>query len=230
MARFKNEEQRMEADEVLMQAKAEGDLPHGWIVFPLLRSKLIWAIAGWMVGILLGFGLLVMLAIATIPDNYISGVVPAIFTTLLLVLMLFIGVGSAWSLLKDAQRLRQLDRHMIVLTPQEFVKQEGEHVIHVPLLYVRHVTARGAAPPSEDRGERHMHSVGDNYVSFFAGRGFTASGMRFRRKRMRTPTSLAFVDGRTDQEVTVVTDSTYGDPFMIAALLKQYVASVQCMG
>jgi hypothetical protein len=39
---------------------------------------------------------------------------------------------------------------------------------------------------------------------------------------MRTPTSLAFIDSRDDSEVTVVTDEAYGDPFMIAALLKQY--------
>jgi len=31
---------------------------------------------------------------------------------------------------------------------------------------------------------------------------------------------------RTDDEVVVVTDGAYGDPFMIAALLKQYAASV----
>ena len=44
---------------------------------------------------------------------------------------------------------------------------------------------------------------------------------------MRTPTSLAFVDSRTERQVVVVDDKSHGDPFMIAALLKQYAASAQ---
>jgi hypothetical protein len=42
---------------------------------------------------------------------------------------------------------------------------------------------------------------------------------------MRVPTSLAFIDSRTDTEVTVVTDKSFGDPFYIAAHLKQYAAA-----
>jgi hypothetical protein len=61
---------------------------------------------------------------------------------------------------------------------------------------------------------------------FLGRRNVSASGV-IRRKRMRTPTTLAFIDSRNDSEVIVVTDSTYGDPFMIAGLLKEYAASVQ---
>ena len=55
----------------------------------------------------------------------------------------------------------------------------------------------------------------------------TSPGMRWRLKRMRTPTTLAFVDSRTEKEVRVIDDKSHGDPFMIAALLKQYAASAQ---
>jgi len=44
---------------------------------------------------------------------------------------------------------------------------------------------------------------------------------------MRTPTTLAFVDSRTGEEVVIASDSSYGDTFEIAAFLKQYAASVQ---
>ena len=47
------------------------------------------------------------------------------------------------------------------------------------------------------------------------------------RKRMRTPTTLAFVDSRTDDEVVIATDNSYGDTFQIAAYLKQYAAKAQ---
>src|SRR5947199_77996 len=127
----------MDSSEILMDAKTSSEVPHGWIVLPLLRSKVILGIIGWILGILLGLGLFTGLALIDIPYHY-------------------------------------------------------------------------------------QHDFG-----FLAGRGFTQSCMPWRRRRMRTPTTLAFVDSRTETEVTVVTDGSYGDPFMIAALLKQYAASVQ---
>ena len=221
----------MESSEILMQARAGSDAPHGWIVLPLLRNKVALGIAGWFFGILLGLGLFALLASIVIPYNYQHGVAPALFSTILLGIVLFIGLGSAWSLLVDARRLRQADKYLIVITPEAFVKQEGDKIIYVPLMYVRHVTARGAPPPDRTlenaHADKQISGVGENVMGFFAGRGFTPSGSRWRRKRMRTPTSLAFIDSRTDHEVIVTSDGSYGDPFMIAALLKQYAASVQ---
>lgn len=227
------------ASEILLQLKSGPHAPHDWVVMPLLRSKLIAGMLGWVLGIVMGLGLFSGLAAIVIPYNYQHGAFAAIFSTILLGIFLFIGLGSLWALAMDLRRLRHLDEHVIIITPDAFVKQEGAKVIHVPLMYVRHVTARGAAPPERiaadtsgranrmNRADSSMHSAGDNFIGFFAGRGFTNSGMRWRRKRMRTPTSLAFVDSRNDREVTVVTDDAYGDPFMIAALLKEYCKTAQ---
>ena len=225
----------MDAVTILTQAKSNSDASYDWVVLPLLRNKLMWGIVGWAFGILLGLGLFTLLAFIVIPYNYENGAFPAIFSSVLLAILLFIGLGSVWALLKDMQRLRNIDQHIIVITPDTFVKQEGSKVINVPLLYVRHVTARGAAPPDASRtgssgGQRAgqpLHSSGENMAGFFIGRGFTPTGANWRRKRMRTPTSLAFVDARTDVEVTVVTDEGYGDPFMIAALLKEHARNAQ---
>ena len=221
----------MDSSEILMEAKTSSETPHGWIVLPLMRSKVIWDIIGWILGILLGLGLFIGLAFIVIPYNYQHGIGPAIFSSILLGLLLFIALGSAWAVIVDVRRLQQADKHLIVITPEAFVKQEGEKIIHVPLMYVRYITARGTPPPDRsaagERVDTSSLNAGDNVIGFFAGRSFTQSGMRWRRKRMRTPTTLAFVDSRTDTEVTVVTDRSHGDPFMIAALLKQYAASVQ---
>nr|HET6904007.1 hypothetical protein [Ktedonobacteraceae bacterium] len=225
----------MDSSEILMQARSGPDAPHGWVVLPLLRSKLLTGMVGWVLGIVLGMGLFVSLAFIVIPYNYEHGAFAAIFSTILLGLLLFIGLGSLWALVVDARRLRQIDKHVIIITPDEFVKQEGDKVIHVPLMYVRNVTARGMAPPDHasssatGRPDRFdaMPTAGENVMGVFAGRGFTPSGMQWRRKRMRTPTSLAFIDSRDDREVTVVTDGAYGDPFTIAALLKQYTRVAQ---
>ena len=229
----------MDSSVILMQARSDSDTPHDWVVLPLLRSKLIWGMVGWALGILLGLGLFTMLAFIVIPYNFEQGAFPAIFSSILLGILLFIGLGSAWALLSDIRRFRHIEQHIIVITPDTFVKQEGDKIINVPLMYVRHVTARGAAPPDHAsasvsasgagrrQSEESLHSSGESMAGFFIGRGFTPSGASLRRKRMRTPTSLAFVDSRNDSEVTVVTDGAYGDPFMIAALLKQYCRTAQ---
>ena len=219
----------MEADEILAQAKASPEAPHGWIVLPLSRSNLTISIAGWAFGIVLGLGLFAGVASIVVPTNYQHGIGPAIFSTLLLAMLLFIGLGSIWTLIVDMQRLRHADQHLIVITPEDFVKQEGNKVVHVPLAHVRHVTARGKAPPdrtpSRESEIRQIPGAGEGIAGFFFGRGIVPSGASIRRKRVRTPTSLAFIDTRTDSEVTVVTDEAFGDPFMIAALLKQYAAT-----
>ena len=135
----------MEAAEILEKARSEP--PPGWIVLPLLRDKAMLGIAGWVVGVIVGCGLFVLMAPIMIPHNYLYGVVPAIFSTLVLGLVLFVGIGSAWQLIVDTRRLLQADQHVIIITPEDFVMQEGKKIIHVPLLFVRHVTARGTPAP-----------------------------------------------------------------------------------
>jgi len=222
----------MEAEEILTQARGSGELPQGWLAYPLLRHKVILAILGWAFGILMGLGLLIAIGSVVIPDNYERGLASTIFTTILLGILLFIGLGSAYLLFMDVLRLKNVDKHVIVITPENFVKQEGSKIIFVPLTHVRHVTTRGVPPPDRtppqesESGVRNLPGVGENAASFFVGRALLPSGSRWRRKRMRTPTSLAFIDSRTDQEVTVVTDTAHGDPFEIAAHLKRHVASL----
>ena len=225
----------MEADDILMQAKSSDGPPHGWVILPLVRRQVMTGIGGWVFGAILGLGLFIPVALTVIPSNYQAGIAPAIFTSILLAILLFIGLGSLWATYVDTRRLLDADRHVIIITPDDFVKQEGDKVIRVPLMNVRYVTARGVPPPdrnpSRENPIRQVSGVGENVSSLFFGRNIqrtgSGSGPRFRLRRMRTPTTLAFLDSRTDTEVIVATDKAYGDPFTIAALLKQYAASAQ---
>ncbi len=214
----------MEVVEILEQAR-QTEPPRGWIVFPLLRQKVQLGIVGWIFGLIIGFGLFIPIALAVIPGNYQHGVGAAIITTILLAIPLFVGVGSLWSLITDIRRLMQSQKHLIVITPENFVKQEGDKIIQVPLEHVLHVTARGKPLPEASTGGNAIEeipSAGENTSGFILGRGLVPSGMKIRKRRMRTPTSLAFIDGRTDEEVLVVSDEAYGDPNAIANLLKEY--------
>ncbi len=221
----------MEAAEILEKARSEP--PPGWIVLPLLRDKAMLGIAGWVAGAIVGFGLFALMAPIMIPHNYLYGFVAALFTTLVLGLVLFVGIGSAWQIIVDTRRLLQADQHVIIITPEDFVMQEGKKMIHVPLLYVRHITARGTPPPDRTAPREavvsDMPHAGENISGFVFGRGFipSVSGWRTRRRSKRTPTMLAFVDSRTGAEVKVTDNASYGDPFTIATLLKEYATSIQ---
>lgn len=226
----------MQAEEILTKAKTSAELPHGWIVFPLLRNKVLLGIVGWVFGIFIGMFLFALVASIVIPNNYQDGFAPALFTTLLLGIFLFIGLGSLWSLIMDVRRLMHVDRHIMVLTPDDFVKQEGNKIIHVPCVNIRHVTARGTPPPDRTpptgSAVEQVSGMGENTASFFMGRRMvgalgTRSGGNSRRKGRRTPTTLAFVDTRTEREVIITNDNSFGDTFHIAAMLKQYAADVQ---
>lgn len=219
----------MEAEEILSQAKGDATRPENWVVFPLLRRKVLTSIVGWFFGLVMGLGLLVIIVPVVIPYNYMRGVLAAIITTILLGILAFVTLGSLGLMIADMRRFRQADRYLIVITSEDFVKQAGDKIIHVPLASVRHVTPRGQAPidrtpDTREEAVREIPGVGESMMSFFLGRGATPSGTRWRRKRVRTPTSLAFVDIRTDSEVTVVEDAAFGDPYMIAAIIKQYAA------
>src|SRR5579859_6721767 len=174
----------MESSDILMQARAGSETTHDWVVLPLVRRKVLWGMAGWACGILLGVGLFAAMASIVIPYNYQHGLGPALFSTIFLGVLLFVALGSAWALMIDVRRLSQADKHLIVITPDVFVKQEGEKIISVPLMYVRHVTARGAPPPDRSvenaRVDRQVPGAGESVVGMLVGRGFTPSGMRYR--------------------------------------------------
>jgi hypothetical protein len=222
----------MHVDDILTRVRAEEELPENWVVFPLLRPKVIMAILGWISGIIIGGGLLALVTPIVIPGNYERSIVAAIVTTLILCTLAFIFVGSLVLLVLDIRRLSEIEKHLIVITDEDFVKQEGLKIIQVPLLHVRYVTARGRAPtantPSADTKDRdtslrQLPGMRDNMLGMFLGHGVTGTA-KTRRARMRTPTSLAFIDARTEKEITVVNDEAYGDPFVIAAVLKEHAA------
>ena len=217
----------MQAEEILTQVRT-GTGKQGWVVFPLLREKLMWAIAGWVFGILIGLLFLTTLVPIVVPYNYERGIFSIILTSVLLGVLAAVVIGSAVLLILDIRRLLQANEHMIVITYEDFVKQEGSKIIQVPLSHVQHVTPRGRSPleqnaiKREDEVEKNMG--GGNVFSFLLGR--KGSSLHTRRRRMRAPTSLAFLDARDDTEVIVVSDDAFGDPFVIASTLKEYAASL----
>jgi hypothetical protein len=223
----------MEATEILEKARAGGELPKGWIVLPLLRSKVRLGILGWIAGAIIGFGLFVVMVPLMIPHNYQYGFIPALISTVILGMVLFVGIGSVWQIIVDTRRLLEADKHIIVITPDEFVMQDGEDIRHVPLMYIRNITARGIVPPDRTAPDgavvSNMPHVGENLSGFLFGRGFipTISRWRARRRAKNTPSTLAFIDSRSNAEVIIRDYNLYGDPTKIATLMQDLTSSVQ---
>jgi len=228
LANAKSEKLLMEATEILEKARPVDEAPHDWIVLPLLRDKVALAIAGWVFGAIVGLGLFAFLASIMIPHNYQIGPFAALISTILLGIMLFAGLGSIWQLVVDVRRWLQADKHLIIITPDDFVKQEGKKIIHVPLMYVRYITARGSPSrtrtSSSETAPAQASRSDENTPGFQFLRGLIPGT---RRRRKRTPTGLGFIDSRTDSTVIVATDASYGDPFAIADLLTEYATNVQ---
>jgi hypothetical protein len=223
----------MEANDILEKARAGGELPNGWVVLPLLRNKVRLGILGWITGAIVGFGFFALMFPLMIPHNYLYGFFPALISTVILGMVLFIGIGSVWQIIVDTRRLLEADKHIIVITPDEFVMQDGEDIRHVPLMYVRHITARGIVPPDRTAPKEavisNMPHVGENLSGLMFGRGLipTVSKWRARRRAKHTPSTLAFIDSRTDTEVIIKDYNLYGDPSTIATLMQEYASSVQ---
>ena len=221
----------MEAEAILAKVKSSQEAPYNWMVYPLLKGKVAAGIVGWIFGILLGLGLFLLVFPIVVPTNYESGILGAIISTFILCILLFIGLGSLYSLVSDLLRLRNAESHIIIITPEDFVKQEGKKTTYVPLAHVRHITVRGAPQPDRtaerDSSVHDMPSTSENMAGFLLGRGLIPTGQRWRRKRRRAPTSLAFLDTRSNVEVSVVKDTAYGDPYAIAASLEEYASAAQ---
>lgn len=222
----------MESVQILAQASTEEGIPSNWIVFQLQRQKVLVGLLGWIFGALAGGLLFVFMAPIMIPHNYQNGAFSAVFSTIILGIVLYVCLGSLWALITDIQRVSAADKHIIIITPEDFVKQEGKKIIHVPLEYVQYVTARGLPPVKQNAEaldeEARPSGVGEGITSLFFGRRAASSARQggFGRRRSRTPTTLAFLDSRTDKEIVVVTDKAYGDPVYIGDCLKEYVEIV----
>ncbi len=228
----------MEAEEIIATASNDEQRPGTWDIFPLIRSKVLTSLVYWILGILMSGGLLALIIPLVIPYNYQRGPASIIFTTILLGLLFFLMAGCIWLLLADIGRLRTLDRYKIIITNETFVKQEGKKIIAVPLSAVHYVTLRGKRPVEPTSTEsRPRVNPGDTMRNIFMvggnlGRQPTpgdpngsTNSLFSRKKRGRGPTSVAFLDTRTNKEVLVVNDDAYGDPVVISDVLKEHVSS-----
>jgi hypothetical protein len=217
------ENDMMDAAEILSTARS-ADAPSNWIILPLQRRQVGFAILGWAVGAILGLTLFVGLFLATWPDNFVNGAAGVIITSLFLALLGFTGIGSLWLLIYDTVRLMRADRSIIVITPQAYCKQSGNKIDLVPLEEVGYLTTRGSKAPTT-RASWATYETPEVSRSQDGGRVQGGSTRMFfgRRRNPRGPTSVAFVDLRNDKKIMVTNDHSYGHPYDVGETLRAFV-------
>jgi hypothetical protein len=217
----------MEAAEILSTARS-GSAPSGWVILPLRRYQVGFAMLQWALGTVMGLGLFAGLFSATVPDNFESGMGGAIITSFFLALLGFVGVGSLWLLIKDGLRYLHADQSIIVITPDVYFKQEGSKIDLVPLEDIAYLTTRGTRPPGKRSSWAAYNAAPepayDPEDRDIAGHAASIGRMLYgRRRRPRGPTSVSFVDMRTDRKITVTADSSYAHPYELGETLQRYV-------
>jgi hypothetical protein len=221
-----------QAQEIVSAARA-GSAPSNWVILPLRREHLLRSMLEWSLGVLLGVGLFIGFFWAAWPDNFTNGAGGAVISGLILAILGFLGLGSLWLLISDLRRYLRAHQSLIIITPDVFLKQEGSKVDLVPLEEIAHITVRGTQAPTH-RASWAMYQAAsggridpeDRQVPNSFGMGrlmFGSANARERRRQRRGPTSVAFIDLRTDKQVVVTNDHAYAHPFELGETLRSYV-------
>jgi hypothetical protein len=202
----------------ILDTARSGDAPGTWVVWPLRRTFVRNSILRWSALTVVGFLFLVPAAISILPSILSLRGFSFIFSGIILLALVAFAFGSLSITVYDAWRLLRADDFWLVITPDDYLKAEpGDHLTHVPLQNIESITLKGVRVPMETaetpfdgtaRGVNPLLRMPVRLSNY--------------RRRQATPSSLAFVDSRTNRTVTVATDAIFDD---LAGI--EYVLSMQ---
>lgn len=192
--------------------------PREWFVWPLRRDVVARAIVGWAATGVIGSVLFVPAALVTIPTNFQHSGALAVFTIVLLVVLGLVAFGGLALCVADLLRLARADQYLLVMTPNDFVKQSPGRTLHVPMASVAYVTLTGVkAPPNPDTERAYAQTL-----MMMRRYGSVMGIPGGYRREMRRPPSLAFLDTRTQSEVIVATDDAFDQLPVLEEVLNLY--------
>lgn len=203
----------------ILATVASGSIPANWSVWRLRRDYVAKGMLEWALTSVVGFVLLVPIFLVTVPVNYHNGVGAAIFTSIVLLALAGLAFGGLGLLMSDLLRLLRADQYLLVMTRGDFLKVEPGRLTHVPMQYVGYVTLKGikVATAGGARSQTPAASQAHWYSAIRAGRMGVFGGRR--RRELRRPPSLAFLDLRTNREVIVSTDDAFGELYAVEQAL-----------
>lgn len=209
----------MDAQTILEKARSNR-VPDTWNVWPLRIDRVRRSALGWSACALVGFALLIPVAIATIPYDFTHGAGLSIFAAVLLTLIGAVAFGSLSIAMYDVWRLRHASEYLLVITPDDYLRiGPGDKQTHVPVDDISYVTMRGVKvnAPYDTMREADRSNMGTfKRVSRIAGNFYAP------REPKRAPV-LAFLDTRTNTEVVVATDNSFDEIATIEQVISYLV-------
>ena len=215
----------MDAEAILDQARS-GHPPSEWNVWPLRRAYVRTAALKWGLLAIIGFALLIPVAIITIPSDFVGQPFAAeLVAMVILILLGALALGSLGIALNDLWRLSHASDFWLIITPETLVMARPGHVKATPLADVSNVTLKGVRLP-EEGGNSESGTPMQQFL--IAGRLVNFANMAgvpgVSRKRNRGNASLAYQDKRDNKVVTVCTDDAFDHMAAIYQLLRDRAA------
>lgn len=215
----------MDGEAILEQARS-GHAPSEWNVWPLRRSYVRTSALKWGLLAIIGFVLLIPVAIITIPADFVGQSAAAqIVAVVILILLGSLAFGSLGIVAHDIWRLSHANDFWLIITPEMFVMSRPGHITATPLEDVSNVTLKGVRLP-EEAGNSEAGTPMQQFL--IAGRLINFANMAgvpgVSRKRTRGNASLAYQDKRDQKVITVCTDDTFDSMPAIFQLLRERAA------
>ncbi|MFI5273653.1 MAG: hypothetical protein ACHQ4H_11525 [Ktedonobacterales bacterium] len=205
----------MEPNEILAIARSD-HVPGHWHVWPLRRDVLQRDALEWALYALFGFVLFIPALLLIVPALVYDGIAQHWGALAVLGVTGGIALGSLAFIGGDLLRWLRASQYLLVMTPDDFVKQEPRgRVTHVPMEAVADAAVKGLPDPGAALAV--TREIQRSSVVGFT-RGDVLTGRTFRQPR-RTP-SLAFRDTRTGKTVTVATDNAFDDLWALFEILE----------
>lgn len=215
----------MDGEAILDQARS-GTAPSEWNVWPLRRGYVRTSALKWGLLAIIGFALLIPVALITIPADFVGQTAAAqVVALVLLILLATLAFGSLGIVAHDIWRLAHAGDYWLIITPETFVMSRPGRLIATPLEDVSNVTLKGVRLPEEagnsEAGTPMQAFLVAGRIANFAN----MAGVRgVSRKRTRGNASLAYQDKRDQKVVTVCTDDTFDQMAAIYQLLRDRAA------
>lgn len=203
----------MDTGEILSIARSE-HVPANWHVWPLRREWLLRDAGVWALYAAFGFVLFIPSLLVIVPSLLAQGIAANGGGVVVLVLTGAIALGSTGCIAFDLVRLARAERYLIVMTPDDYVKQEPGRLMRVPMEAVADPTVRGLADPA---AVMTVTRELQRSPAAAMARSNLLTGAAFRTPR-RAP-SLAFRDTRTDKVVVVATDAGFDNLWALYEIL-----------
>lgn len=204
----------MDPQSILATARS-GHVPSEWTVWPLRRGKVLRSALEYIAVGLFGTVLLVLFVLSSVPDNFHADTTRLVFTVIVLMLLATLAFGGLGVAAYDFYRVANAERHLIVLTPDDFVMETPRRIVHVPMDQIASVTLKGSS------AQQHSAQLGprESGASVGLSRWY---GMAQTRQPKQAP-SLAFIDKRTGHEVLVARDDSFEALDALEEILSTYV-------